>query len=161
VIKPSEAESRVYTIVSRFANQAAADSWVASEIRARLIAEADQHAASKLRTRYVSGLEGWLALSGAVAVIAPSRWKVALISAIGILPLLEIVNYEVAPNLTSLPIWARPLLVTPVLIACMQYAVMPLLTSVARGFLYPAKPEEPGSKRSVGLRRRAGAASGS
>jgi uncharacterized protein len=139
VIEPSPEGQRVYTIVSRFASQAAADGWVKSETRARLVAEADQHAASKLRTRYLSGLEGWLIQPGAAAVIAPSRWKIALISGIGILPLLEIVNYAVAPRLTGVPIWARPLIVTPVLIAAMQYAVMPVLTSVARGLLYPTR----------------------
>jgi antibiotic biosynthesis monooxygenase (ABM) superfamily enzyme len=137
VIKPSQGGERTYTIVSRFASRSAADAWIASEARARLVAEADQHAAGELRTRYLSGLEGWLRQPGGVVVIPPVRWKIAVVSGIGILPLLEIVNYAVAPHLEVLPIWSRPLIVAPVLIALMQYAMMPVLTMVTHGFLYP------------------------
>jgi uncharacterized protein len=140
VIAPPPGRGRTYTMVSRFASQAAADSWVGSEVRARLVAEADQYAAGELRTRYLSGLEGWLSQPGAAVVLPPARWKIAFISVIGILPLLEFVNYAVAPYLASLPLWSRTVVVTPVLIVVMQYAVMPALTRAARGFLYPAAP---------------------
>src|SRR5215470_17317564 len=103
VIKPSPGGQRTYTIVSRFVSRSAADAWVASEARARLVAEADRHAAGELRTRYLSGLEGWLSQPGGVVVIPPARWKIAVVSGTGILPLLEIVNYAVAPHLEVLP----------------------------------------------------------
>jgi uncharacterized protein len=137
VLRPASAGPADYTLISRFTSKAAADAWVESEPRARLVAEADLHAAGELRTRYLSGLEDWLSQLGAAVMITPARWKVALLSAIGILPILEVVNYTVAPLLVGLPIWSRALIVTPVLIPFMQYVIMPVLTKLTRGFLYP------------------------
>jgi hypothetical protein len=148
VLAPQPAGPRIYTIVSHFASNAAADAWLASQARAQLIAEADLHAAGELKTRYLSGLEGWLAQPGVPVLVPPARWKVALLSAVGIVPLLEAVSYVLAPRLSSVPVWGRPLISVVLVIPLMQYAVMPLLTRAARPFLYPPRPEQsppPGS----------------
>jgi uncharacterized protein len=82
------------------------DAWLASDARARLVAEADLHSADQLHTRYLSGLEGWLAAPGSPVVLPPARWKIVLISMAGIVPLLEAVTYLLAPHLTGVPTWA-------------------------------------------------------
>jgi uncharacterized protein len=143
VLAPRPGGPRIYTIVSHFASHAAADAWLASQARAQLIAEADLHAAGELKTRYLSGLEGWLAQPGAPVLIPPARWKVAVLSAVGIVPLLEAVSYLLAPRLAGLPVWARPVIAVVLVIPLMQYAVMPLLTRAARRFLYPPLPAQP------------------
>lgn len=65
-----------------------------------------------------------------------------LISLAGIAPLLEAVSYLLAPHLAGLPAWARPLIAAVMVIPLMHYAMMPVLTRVARRFLclpqYPA-----------------------
>jgi len=138
VLQPAPGGPPIYTIVSHFQTRADAEAWQVSPQRARLIAEAGLHAAGKLQTRYVSGLEGWLAAPGAPVLVPPARWKIALVSAAGILPLLEAVSYLLAPRLAALPVWARPLISVVIVIPLMQYAAMPLLTQATRGFLYPA-----------------------
>lgn len=147
VLAPQPGGPRIYTIVSHFDSAAAADAWLASQTRAQLIAEADLHAAGELRTRYLSGLEGWLAQPGAPVLIPPARWKVAVLSALGIVPLLEAVTYLLAPRLAGLPAWARPVISVVLVIPLMQYAVMPLLTRAARPFLYPSRPAAPPSRQ--------------
>jgi antibiotic biosynthesis monooxygenase (ABM) superfamily enzyme len=142
VLAPRPGGPRMYTIVSHFASRAAADAWLASQARAQLIAEADLHAAGELKTRYLSGLEGWLAQPGAPVLIPPARWKVAVLSAVGIVPLLEAVSYLLAPRLTGVPVWARPVISVVLVIPLMQYAVMPLLTRAGRRFLYPPMPAQ-------------------
>jgi uncharacterized protein len=139
VLAPQAGGPRIYTILSHFASHAAADAWLASQARAQLIAEADLHAAGELKTRYLSGLEGWLAQPGAAVLVPPARWKVALLSAVGIVPLLEAVSYLLAPRLAGVPVWARPLISAVLVIPLMQYAVMPLLSRAARAFLYPPR----------------------
>ena len=143
VLGPQPGGPRIYTIVSHFGSGAAADAWLASQARAQLIAEADLHAAGELKTRYLSGLEGWLAQPGAPVLIPPARWKVAVLSALGIVPLLEAVSYLLAPRLASVPVWARPVISVVLVIPLMQYVVMPLLTRAARPFLYPSRPAAP------------------
>jgi len=139
VLRPPPGGRRIYMIVSHFASRAGADAWLASEARARLVAEAGLHAAGQLRTRYLSGLEGWLAAPGAPVLVPPARWKTALVSAAGILPLLEAVSYLLARRQAGLAVWARPLVSVLLVIPLMLYAVMPLLTRAARPFLYPAR----------------------
>ena len=143
VLQPAPGGPPIYTIVSHFRTRADAEAWQASPQRARLVAEAGLHADGELQTRYVSGLEGWLAAPGAPVLVPPGQWKIALVSAAGILPLLELVSYLLAPRLAALPVWARPLISVVIVIPLMQYAVMPLLTRVTRGFLYPAPAPRP------------------
>jgi uncharacterized protein len=133
VLRPAPGGPPIYTIVSHFQTGADADAWQASPQRARLIAEADLHAAGALHTRYISGLEGWLAAPGAPV----------LVSAAGIVPLLEAASYLLAPRLAAWPLWARPLISAVIVIPLPQYAVMPLLTRATRGFLYPARAPRP------------------
>jgi len=78
---------------------------------------------------------------GAPVRVPPARWKTALVSAAGILPLLEAVSYLRSPRLARLAVWARPLVSGVIVIPLMQYAVMPLLTRTARPFLYPARAD--------------------
>ena len=143
VLRPPPGGRRIYTIVSHFASRADADAWLASQARASLVAEAGLHAAGELHTRYLSGLEGWLAAPGAPVLVPPARWKTALVSAAGILPLLEAVSYLLAPRMAGLPVWGRPLISVVIVIPLMQYAVMPLLTRAARPFLYLARAGQP------------------
>jgi antibiotic biosynthesis monooxygenase (ABM) superfamily enzyme len=143
VLGPAPGGPPIYTIVSHFQTGADAEAWQASPQRARLIAEADLHAAGELQTRYVSGLEGWLAAPGAPVLVPPARWKTALVSAVGIVPLLEAASYLLAPRLAAWPVWARPLISVLIVILLLQYAVMPLLTRATPGFLYPARAPRP------------------
>jgi uncharacterized protein len=115
------------------------DAWLSSDARARLVAEADLHSADQLRTRYLSGLEGWLAAPGSPVFLPPARWKIVVISVAGIVPLLEAVSYLLAPYLSGVPTLGRPLISAAVLSPLMQYAAMPGLTRAACGFLYPRR----------------------
>jgi antibiotic biosynthesis monooxygenase (ABM) superfamily enzyme len=120
---------RIHTIVSHFASGADADAWLAGEARARLVAEADLHAAGELHTRYLSGLEGWLAGRARRPGAGPAR---AVEDRAGL-----------SGRDLAVAAWARPLVSVLILIPLMQYAVMPLLTRAARPFLYPARAGQP------------------
>ena len=143
VLRPASGGPLIYTIVSHFRTGADAEVWQASPQRARLIAEADLHAVGELQTRYVSGLEGWLAAPGAQVLVPPARWKTTLVYAAGMVPLLETASYLLAPRLAAWPVWARPLISVVIVIPLLQYAAMPLLTRATRGFLYLARAPRP------------------
>jgi hypothetical protein len=140
VLRPQPGGPLTYTIVAHFATGPDLDAWLSSDARARLVAEADAHAAGRLATRHLSGLEGWLGPPGVPVIVPPARWKIVVISLAGIVPLLEAVSYLLAPHLAGLPAWARPLISAAVVIPLMQYAMMPMLTRAACRFLYPAPP---------------------
>lgn len=137
-LAPRPGGAPLYTVVSHFASRAGADDWLSSPERGRLVAEADLHARGELEARYVSGLEGWLARPRQPVLAPPARWRLAVVTAIALLPLLEVISYLLFPRLAGLPVWARPAISVAVVIPLMQYVVVPVLARVARGFLYPA-----------------------
>lgn len=145
-LTPAPGGPRIYTIVSHFAGRSAADEWLTSDRRARLVAEAGLHSDGDLETRHVAGLEAWLTRPGSPVIIAPARWRTVVLSAAALLPLLELISYMLAPRLAGLPIWARPLISVVIVIPLMQYAVMPALARPARGFLYPGRAGQPGDQ---------------
>ncbi len=52
VLRPPPGGRRIYTIVSHFASRADADTWLSSQARARLVAEAGLQPAGELQTQY-------------------------------------------------------------------------------------------------------------
>jgi antibiotic biosynthesis monooxygenase (ABM) superfamily enzyme len=131
-----------YTILAHFADPAAADAWLADGERVRLVAEAGRYADDGLEVRTLSGLEGWVRPPGQPVVVPPPRWKVAVATWVGILPVLEVVFFTLVPRLAVLPPPLRPVVLSAVLIPVMTYAVMPLVTRLLRPFLYPTPSRE-------------------
>ena len=76
VLRPQPQGPAMSTIVAHFATRQDMDAWLSSGARARLVAEADAHSPGGLRTRYLTGLEGWLAAPGSPVVLPPARWKI-------------------------------------------------------------------------------------
>ena len=139
MVRPQPGGADTYAVVAHFATGQDMDRWLSSDVRAKLVAEADRLSAERLQTRYLSGLEGWLAQPDFSVVLPAARWKIIVLSMAGIVPLLEAVSYLLAPHLAGLPAWARPLISASILIPLMQYAVMPNLTRVTRGVPLPGQ----------------------
>jgi antibiotic biosynthesis monooxygenase (ABM) superfamily enzyme len=137
VVPPAPGSGSPYTILAHFDDQAAADAWLADGRRARLVAEADMYADGGLNVRMLSGLEGWVRQPGQPVVVPPPRWKIAVATWVGILPVLEVVFFVFVPYLAPLPPAARPVVMSAVMIPVMTYGVMPAVTRLLRPFLYP------------------------
>jgi antibiotic biosynthesis monooxygenase (ABM) superfamily enzyme len=87
----------------------------------------------------LSGLEGWVRRAGQPVIVPPPRWKVAVATWVGILPVLEVVFFLFVPYLAPLPPVLRPVVLSAVLIPVMTYGVMPAVTRLLRPFLYPTR----------------------
>ena len=151
MLRPQPQGPATYTIVAHFATGQDMDAWLSSDTRARLVAEADLHSAGGLRTRYLSGLEGWLAAPGSPVVLPPARWKIVVILVAGSCRCWRRPATCWPRTWTACPPGAGRSISAAVLIPLMQYAVMPVLTWAARGFLYPRRlPAAPDSARAAG-----------
>jgi uncharacterized protein len=139
IVRPPAGATAPYTILAHFDDRAAADAWLADAGRARLVAEAGLHADDGLDVRTLSGLEGWVRQSGQPVIVPPPRWKVAVATWVGILPVLEIIFFVFVPYLAPLPPALRPVVLSAVMIPVMTYGVMPAVTRLLRPFLYPAR----------------------
>jgi antibiotic biosynthesis monooxygenase (ABM) superfamily enzyme len=139
VLRPEPGSGAPYTIVVRFASQAELDTWTGSEVRRALLAEAERLTVDGLLVHRLSGMEGWVRLPGANVVVPPPRWKVAAVTWVAILPVIEVLSALLIPSLTAWPWYARPVALTLVMIPLMTWVVMPAATRLARPFLYPSR----------------------
>ena len=139
LIPPEPAEQGCYRMLFAFATEAQLQDWMQSRERQewhRRIADVTHPGAA---TRVLNGLETWFALPTARTRLPPPRWKMAIVTWIGIFPLVLVTSNTIAPLLGSL---IHPLLVsmlsTGLITVAMTWLVMPALVPLLSNWLYPA-----------------------
>jgi antibiotic biosynthesis monooxygenase (ABM) superfamily enzyme len=136
VIRPHPPD-RQYALVYRFDNQGSLLAWQRSPQRAEAIACSARLTESSPHERLLTGMETWFTAPTGGIVRPPPRWKMCLLSACGIYPLITLITVLAGPLLIRLPPPARFAIVTPVLSALMTWAIMPALTRLFAAFIYP------------------------
>lgn len=127
LIPPAETDGE-YQLVQRFATERDLERWNASPERAawherlRPVAEGDP------AYRVLTGLEAWFAPAVVPASVHPPRWRMTLVSWLGIFPTVSLLLAFVAPWLAEWPFLARTALLTALVAVLMAYVVMPRLT---------------------------------
>ncbi|HEY1321764.1 MAG TPA: antibiotic biosynthesis monooxygenase [Streptosporangiaceae bacterium] len=134
-VPPSGAD-REYVVVYRYDGPASLRAWHSSPERAAMIDESAELTEAPPRERALTGLETWFTTPGAGVVRAPARWRMWLLSACGIYPIITLVSVLFGPVLAPLPPPLRFALVTPVLSATMTWLVMPALSHAFARLLY-------------------------
>jgi len=125
---PPEEEGGEYQIVQRFASESDLDRWNASSERAawherlRSVAEGDPE------YRLLNGLDAWFGPTAIPASSPPLRWRLTVVSWLGIFPTVAVVLWLVAPWLKPVPFLPRTALLTALVAVIMSYVVMPRLT---------------------------------
>ena len=71
----------------------------------------------------------------------PPRWKMALVTILAIYPTVNLVNISLRPLIGGLSPWLAGLAAIPIIVLLMTYVVMPLMTRVFAGWLFPAAKE--------------------
>jgi antibiotic biosynthesis monooxygenase (ABM) superfamily enzyme len=131
---PAGPGGREYHIVYRFADEASLRAWDASPERRTLLSRIEPLAADAGR-RELTGLEAWFDLPPGLP--PPSRHRMAILTWLGIWPLVSLVFWLVAPRLGTLPFLVRTALTTSLLVLAMTYLVMPWLARLAAPWLQP------------------------
>jgi hypothetical protein len=124
--------SSVRYVINRFADQASLDAWENSAVALSLLEEV-----SKFSTRQrVTGLETWFYLPNLKTIVAPPKWKMAIVSFIAAYSI-----SLVAHSILSIYLGQRPflteILMTIILVVGLTYFAMPLLSRLLRRWLYP------------------------
>lgn len=125
-------------LIAQFPDEAGARAWDESDERDRLVREAAEFSTMDLQR--ITGLEAWFTLPGERAIVPPPRWKQLLVTLIGAYPLVVLVSAFLMPRLQSWPMLLRSAVLPIVLLTLMTYVVMPPLTKLFRGWLYPRSP---------------------
>jgi antibiotic biosynthesis monooxygenase (ABM) superfamily enzyme len=123
---------RDYHVVYRFADEAGLRAWEASAERPALLARIQPLFAEAGRHE-LTGMEAWFDLPRGAP--PPARWRMAVLTWLGIWPLVSLSLWLVAPHLAGLPFLLQTALNSALLVLAMTYGVMPWLARVARPWL--------------------------
>ncbi|MFJ2758916.1 antibiotic biosynthesis monooxygenase [Nocardioides sp. NPDC087217] len=127
---PAEYDARLH-----FASQDALDEWVRSDTRRawleRLEVLSDQATVARLGAQ-----DAWLVPPHIVPIRPPPRYKVAMLTWLGIYPLITAILAIAGPHIAHLPVFVRSLILTATVIPLMTWWVMPLLTRVTSTWLH-------------------------
>ncbi len=132
-----EQERDLYHTVFAFDTPEHLQAWQTSPERTRCLQVMAPHTLSSSKLREVSGLGHWFTPTGATAHKPPPRWKVALVTWLGICPTVYVLFLMVAPLLADWPLLPRVMVITALVVLLMTWVVAPRLTTWLKPFLYP------------------------
>ena len=78
--------------------------------------------------------------SGPAPATAAPKWKMALLTFVGLYPLILLVPKLLGPTVAGWPLWLNTVASLAVIVPVATWGTMPLLTWVCRRWLYPAPP---------------------
>jgi hypothetical protein len=130
-------ESNLYHTVFAFDTTDHLQAWQTSPERTACLQAIALHTLSSSKLREVSGLGHWFTPPTGAAHQPPPRWKVAVITWLGIFPTVYLLFLTVAPLLASWPLLPRVMVITMLVVVLMTWLVAPRLTAWLKPFLYP------------------------
>jgi antibiotic biosynthesis monooxygenase (ABM) superfamily enzyme len=148
VVKPAARTSRNYHVVIKFTT---AEQW--QSFRSWAEYEQFRTTIEPLLEREpcveeMTGLESWLTLPHAPALRPLPRWKMALVTLLGVYPTSLIITVLVRPRVAYWPLWLQSLAFAVCMVGMLTWVVMPLLTRLLAPWLYSRVPEESPNSRS-------------
>jgi uncharacterized protein len=124
---------REYVVIFRFDTYEHLRAWQESDIRRKLLKQAEPLRENEPSYRLESGLEYWFAPPGAQA--SPPRWKMAIVTVLGVWPVSMLVPWLLNPLIANLPLTLRAFLVAVGIVILLTWAVMPVLVRILNPWL--------------------------
>jgi uncharacterized protein len=143
VLRPQSAATGEYRTVYRFDTTEHLRAWLDSDEHAAWLERAEPHVIGPMRTSFVTGLETWFTLPGQPGAAPPPPCKMALLTWITIFPLITAIVAITGPLLEKLPLAVRLGITTGIAVPLMTWVVMPRVTRLLRGWLYPRHSPNP------------------
>src|SRR5438093_4818825 len=128
---PPGSTSREFGILRTFADEKERDAFYASPMFQEWDARARTLTDGEPVYRDLHGLEAWFRSPHA----PPPRWKMALVTLLGVYPVSVLIGLLVSPRLREVPLAVNALIVSALIVACLTWFVMPLLTRTLSGWL--------------------------
>jgi antibiotic biosynthesis monooxygenase (ABM) superfamily enzyme len=137
VVKPAASTSRKYYVVIKFATGKQWQSFQEWPEYLQFRAAIEPLLEREPCVEEMTGLESWFTLPGATSLRPLPRWKMALVTLLGVYPTSVLIGMFVGPWLTTWPGWLQSFVFATLMVAMLTWVVMPLLTRLFRFWLYP------------------------
>jgi hypothetical protein len=139
VFRPGSAAAGEYRVVYRFDSGEHLRAWLDSGEHSAWLERAEPHVIGPVRRQFLTGLESWFTLPGGTGRPPPPPYKMAILTWVTIFPLITLVVVVLGPVLDGLPLVLRLAITTAVTVPIMTWLVMPRVTRLLRGWLYPGR----------------------
>ena len=142
ILRPQPGEPLNYVLVVQFDTCNHLLAWLHSEIRHEWLERANPLLLEPEQLQTHTGLEAWFEIPTSFKQpFAPKRYKQAVLVWLGVMGVSLVFQPVLAPLLSGL----HPLVAmgcsTAVSVGCLTYFVMPQLTRIFKGWLYPSVPQ--------------------
>jgi antibiotic biosynthesis monooxygenase (ABM) superfamily enzyme len=141
VLRPSDSEDdNEYRVVFRFDHASNLHAWENSEERQRWLRELEPLLHEE-KVHVLTGLETWFTLPSKVGEPSPPRYKMVVVTWLGVFPIVTIIFSLFGHWLNLLPTLVRTLVFTAVMVTLMTYVIMPRMTRLFSFWLYPDRKQ--------------------
>ncbi len=137
---PDGGEGNLYHVIFAFDSQEHLAAWQDSPVRGLGLKAVAPHTMGEQQMRQVSGLAHWFAEPKGPPQAPPPRWKVAVVTWLGIFPTVLMLFLTVVPLMADWPLVPRTMVVTALVVLIMTWGVAPQLTKWLRPWLHPRPP---------------------
>lgn len=127
----------LYHIVLAFDSESNLTIWQNSPARSLGLAAAAPFIEGQELVRQVSGLAHWFQPPAGPKHVSPPRWKIAIITWLGIFPTVYMLFYLLGDILAPWSLFTRIMLLTVIVVGLMTWVVAPQLTRLCKPWLFP------------------------
>ncbi|MFW9261307.1 antibiotic biosynthesis monooxygenase [Nostoc sp. CALU 546] len=135
-IRPQDHTHPEYVVILKFDCYDNLKTWLESDVRREWIERLQPLIQKPEALQTLTGLETWFTLSNKPMKSPPSRYKMMLVTWLGVFFTLPQLNRLLAPLLSGLPVLLSQLISTGLGVALLTYVIMPRLTQLFRKWLY-------------------------
>ena len=146
VIKAGGDQTNEYVVVLHFSDHEKLDEWENSDTRKDLRNRVKSFEEGPAKFSEVTGFEYWFSLPKIAATKPPSRYKMALVTILGLYILSVVYIYTGNKWLAPLPDHLELIIRILVIVILMTFVLMPLLSRAFARWLYPASSRAKGSE---------------
>jgi uncharacterized protein len=127
-----------WELILRFDTPIHLQEWETSPICQSWIARADALSLGVPIIMRVNGLEAWFVLPEVTNALPPPKWKTAIVSAVGLYPIISVMPTLLKPITNHLPLWMANFVSIIIMMPLMTWVIMPQVTRLFQQWLYPA-----------------------
>ena len=126
---------REYGIVRRFSNAGFRNRFYSSQLFQQWELTVAPLTEGGAQRQELSGLETWFTLPGQRSMIPPPRWKMAIVTVVGVWPVSMLVSWLLNPHASGLPAPLKALCTAVGIVILLTWVVMPLLVRILSPWL--------------------------
>ncbi|MEG3863689.1 antibiotic biosynthesis monooxygenase [Microcoleus sp. herbarium12] len=137
IIRPRDGVCPEYVAILKFDRYTHLKQWIESDVRQQWLDRLEPLISKPEEVQTLTGLETWFTLSGQPRKSPPPRYKMALVTWLGVFVTVGVLSRFLPLILSAIPPLLSQIISSGLTVALLTYLVMPQLTRLFSRWLYP------------------------